>query len=461
MASKAHKPSRNAASGLAYRAGDNPQHSLCSAWIDREDSSYPWTSRLEGLAIGGTTPEKLSKAFLGARYWSKHWFIGSVLQLRFSFFHYGFAIKSEDKSAATAVKNWEKNNRKMYRRYARDCWREWLVQSNTVALWGDLRPPMVFRTEDCKFEDAFGIEKLTVNHRLTSSQIAKMKGLSRKEAAQLISGGGRMVLTHDAGGFDFAVVKREAAGWGFGWPDMMSLFDCTAQLQSLEVGDAALAQACRLVIEQHKLGHEIKAGMHSGSPAHFWTPKRQKAVESMLKGKTGHVRVTTNFDHTIDYPRPKPEAYAASRYESGITRLALWSMPLGQMVLMKSLNPYLLPLLKFQALSERDIIGEHMREVFIEALGAPDSTKITWSNECFNDSRIAADLIKFGLQSGPVSQGTFLEAAGCDQETEVERKKFESNLPKEAVEPIYDAAHGKPDKGQPGRKRGTKDGEGK
>jgi len=38
------------------------------------------------------------------------------------------------------------------------------------------------------------------------------------------------------------------------------------------------------------------------------------------------------------------------------------------MVLGKSLNPFLLPMLKFQAAGEREYQAEHLRQVFIEGL---------------------------------------------------------------------------------------------
>ena len=47
--------------------------------------------------------------------------------------------------------------------------------------------------------------------------------------------------------------------------------------------------------------------------------------------------------------------------ESGINRMALWAMPLGQILLGKSLNPFLLPVLDFRAAGEREYLAEHSR----------------------------------------------------------------------------------------------------
>jgi hypothetical protein len=65
--------------------------------------------------------------------------------------------------------------------------------------------------------------------------------------------------------FGFDVLKPERMGSGFGIPTITPLFVCSAQVQSLEVADAQLAAACRVVMEQHLMGHEIKSGIHPGS----------------------------------------------------------------------------------------------------------------------------------------------------------------------------------------------------
>jgi len=82
-----------------------------------------------------------------------------------------------------------------------------------------------------------------------------------------------------------------------------------------------------------------------------------------------------------------------------------------------------------------------------------------WSNKCFADGRIAADLSKMALAAGPLSQRSFLEEIGADQEEDWDRKEAEGAKSKKLTTPIYDAAHGPPKKGA-GRTPGTRDGEG-
>lgn len=410
------------------------------------------------LGIGADAPLDKPNQFVKARHWFKHqWFVRGVLLLKYAFFHYGFRLVAEDGSQPDKLKKWELNNRRMYRRYAREAWQEWLVQENVVALWmNNGRPPVAYPLERCEYTDAFGGERLKIRHGLNTQQIDELDVPAKVKA--VLKAKSEIVLTHHNGVFEFDVLKRERTGSGFGVPAVEPLFTVAAQLESLEVGDAQLAAAMRLVYEQHLMGYEIKTGIHAGSKANHWNKTRAQGFEKSIKGKTGHVKITTNFDHKINIGagRPDPKQFEGTRYDAGIQRIAVWAMPLGQMLLGRSLNPFLMPMLKVQALAEREYVGEHLAEVFVNALGAPAGTKVAWSNRVFSDPRVAADLLKTGLQAGPLSQGTFIEEAGYEIQTERERKEEEGALPKKQVEPIYDMHHGPPSKlkGKPG---GAKD----
>ena len=328
---------------------------MCAAWEGERV--------LDGFASIGRVEAELSKAqddpmdrprqFEKARHWFKHhWFIRSIILMRYHFFTFGFTVKSggppssredgtsafaeatADKSArhsATRVAEWEQNNRKMYRRYAREAWLEWLVQDNVVGLWRKAggRPPLAYPPERCGFNDLFGNETLTINHGVRQEQVTTIGAFSRSEQKEFLANPTELKLTHDHKVFGFDVLKRERTGSGFGIPTVAPLFVCAAQLQSLEVGDAQLAAACRTVMEQHAMGHEIRAGIHAGSKAHFWNKTRAQAFETSVKGKQGHIRITTNFDHQVKQAANWPGAgvYDAKRYEAGMNRMALWAMP--------------------------------------------------------------------------------------------------------------------------------------
>jgi hypothetical protein len=437
-------------------------------------SAWEGERLLDGFASIGRTEAELSKAqdnpldrprqFMKAReHWRHQWFVREITRLRFSFYHYGFKIVSEEKKARKAVKDWAKSNRRMYRKYAREAWLEWLVMDNVVGIWRvkGIKPPVVFPPECCHFSDLWGNEILKMRHQMTTEHITTIGAFSRTEQAAFASSkvAGELTLEHGGNVFDFDVLRRERTGAGFGVPTVADIFLPAAEATSLDAGLQTLSGACRYVMEQHLMGHEIKSGIHAGSPAHFYNKKRAEAFEKQTKGKTGHNRVATNFDHLVRQAAnwPDPKHFQDVRYSSAMMRFAVWSMPLGQMLFGKTLNPFLMTMLKVQAQAEREFMEEHLRTVFVQALGAPEETKVAWSNACFTDPRIAADMMKTGLAAGPTSQTTFQREAGMDPEEERENKSEESKLPEAETHPIYDAAHG-PDKLK-GRKSGSRDGD--
>ena len=173
-------------------------------------------------------------------------------------FTFGFAVKAEGTEGTQGTKRrvaeWERNNRRMYRRYAREAWLEWLVldppspgatEGRQHLAYCFLYPP-----ERCDFSDLFGSETLTINHGVRQEHITTIGAFSRSEQREFQANPTELKLTHDSKVFGFDVLKRERTGSGFGIPTVAPLFVCAAQLQSLEVGDAQLAAACRTVMEQ-------------------------------------------------------------------------------------------------------------------------------------------------------------------------------------------------------------------
>ena len=443
---------------------------MCSAWEGERVMD-------SGVGIGssiGRVEAELSKAqddpmdrphqFEKARHhWKKQWFIREITRMRYNFYHYGFTVRGDGGTNPPNIAKWEKNNRKMYRRYAREAWLEWLILDNVVGLWWrkGIHPPVVYPPERTKFKDLFGHETIEIRHGVTQEDITTIGAFSRSQAKQFETP--EIKIDHDNQVFGFDILRRERTGCGFGIPTIAPLFVCAAQMTSLEVGDAQLAAACRLVLEVHLKGHEIKAGLHAGSKANFWTAAWAKAMEKAITGRTGHVRTSQNFDYSVVQAAnwPDPKVYDEKRYASPLHRMALWSMPLGQMLDSGGQNPFLLLMLQQQARAEREYMAEHLKTVFIEAFGAPEDIEPMWGDECFTDPRVLADLLKTGLAAGPVSQRTFLESIGRNQEEEWERKQIEGAKGKKLTTPIYDAAHGPDDgKSKAGRKPGTKDGDG-
>jgi hypothetical protein len=427
---------------------------FCSAY---EEILHTDGLRLRGIDGAADVPSEIKRA----RYWFKYnAFIRTVILLRLVFFNFRMEVKAEESVGAAEVKKWFQSNRRRCLRYARDAWMEWLKADNAIAVWRkgkNVINPLIVNAEDVEYSDPFGIEKIILTHGLTSETIDKMVGLTPAEKAMLKLNS-RITIQHGDRLFEFEVLKRESIGRGLASPGMVSVFSAASQTESMEARDAVMSAAGRRVIEQHKIGHEIKSGLYAGRNTHFVKPADAKKVESALKGKLGFLPLVTNFDHEITYPALDTKQYDAKKYDGPLKRLSWWAMPLAQMILERALNPYLMDALKQQAEGEREWMEPHLVNVF-QAMGAPRGIKITWSNRCFKDARLAADLLKYGLQWGPLSQQTFMEEAGYDTETERDRKRVEAALPKSETNPLVDANHG--DKPIPGRKRGTADGQGK
>ena len=255
---------------------------MCSSSEGLSFTGSAWEGErvLDGFASIGRVEAELSKAqdnpmdrprqFEKAR----HWFIRAIILMRHNFFTFGFTVKAEDQGgrgsspsqrARERVAEWERNNRKMYRRYAREAWLEWLIQDNVVGLWRKQggHPPLAYPPERCEFSDLFGNEALSINHGVSQEHVTTIGAFSRSEQREFAASPKELKLTHDNKVFGFDVLKRERMGSGFGIPTIAPLFVCSAQVQSLEVADAQLAAACRVAMEQHLMGHEIKSGIRA------------------------------------------------------------------------------------------------------------------------------------------------------------------------------------------------------
>lgn len=423
---------------------------------------------VETLSFGkesGKQAEKLkANAFQKARRWSRHWFVASILQLRQAFFNYGFTLTAADKKDRDKLKAWKTDAKSEKMRewiadYTDDLWSEWLLLENVISFWRNASErPVLLNLEDCEYSDAFGSELLCIKHNLTTEQINKLKGWSEEEKKRLRAKN-VLEIGPDDELFHFKVSKRARAGLGLGWPSFMGIFEALGQGESLEVGDAIMAFAGRTVWEQHKIGHEVTAGVMAGTEKFHYNKKHADAFIKACKGKSGHHRVTTPFDHEISFPRVDPKNFDAARYASVIERLRWWSQPLAQMIDARGITPYLLRLLKMQARPAREKMGRHLTQTLNEVFEPPCRVLPAWSNHCFVDERLASDLLKAGLAAGPISQTTFAEEAGYDPELERERKTVEAGLPKAETYPIWDAAHGvNPVTGEmPGKPPGTQD----
>lgn len=461
---------------LSSRAGRNGHVRTPAYYSIVETTPLTGAEGNSGAFQASERPAGLTPAIKKARYWYRYaQIVRAIINTQRDFFNFGFEVKAVNKAEAGKLKGWlaEKSDlesagqlprqtrQAAIEKFVREAWLDLLVTSNIVALWRETsNRPMVYRAEDITFTDRFGEEKLTINHGLTSEEIRKGK-FTTVEKAELLKSP-QLTLTHDNEVFFFSVLKDERVGEGLSRPALEPVFQACAQFESHETGDSLLAASCRTVYEQHKMGHEIKAGPHAGMPTHFWKKNRADAFLRERKGKTGCWTWTGNFDHQVVPAAnwPDPKHFDVKKYESIIARFMLWGMPLTQMILGKSLNPNLMEVLRVQALAQRAFIEPFLNQVIGDAYDAPVPLRLFWSGGCFRDSRIAADLIKTAFAGGPLSQESLLELIGFAADAEREKKAAEAKLPEGETTPIFDAAHGpaKVSAGKAGRPAGMPDG---
>jgi len=460
---------------------------LCSAW-ELDSTSFAWDNRwgmpLEAAAVGAFAGDDVMRPptptiFQQARRWYRlHAFIRNVIHLKLGFYNYGLlgeqlvpvnpkkpdgekrlvvhpGIRAAESKDQDRVDRWKEKNAEELARVTIDVWLSFLMLRNVVSLWRKTGRVIIKPPESVTYKDDFGIEELTLKHGLTDEQIDGMPGLSKTEK-DLLRSSKTLKLTHeqdaigaspDAGRasrqFFFKVLKEEPVGMGFGWPDLVTLFHACSLNESLLVSDRQLANACRSVYEQHKLGHEIKSGNHAGSPAHFMKKERGDAVKNQIKSKAGHIQLATNFDHeiVIGAGRPKPEMFDTKRYAQVAEQMATWGMPFVQM-LNGQINPNLMTMARQLADTDRKRVRPYLTALLREALLAPAPITLQWDDSCFWDSRMLLDLLKAGVQAGPISQESFLRLTLGNPAQEREAKARDAELPDRLLLPAFDAAHG-------------------
>lgn len=450
-----------------------------SAW-ELDSTPFAWDNRwgipMEAAAAGAFSGDDVMRPptgtiFMQARRWHRlHAFIRNVVNFKLGLHNHGLlglrvlpglgkgknaeetveyhpGIRAVNGKDTERLNQWKAANAEEIGRVVLDAWLSFILVRNVVALamlpGGRviIKPP-----EGVKYKDIFGNEELTIKHGLTQSTIDGIPGLTKKQRARL-QAEPTLKITHDDPMFWFKVLKEEPVGMGFGWPDLATVFHACALTESLVVGDRQLADACRSVYEQHKLGHQIQSGNSAGSPVHFPDKKRFEATEKTIKSKKGHIQMATRFDHAIEIGagRPKAEQYDTKRYAEGVRQLAEWGMPYGQM-LQGVINPYLMTLAKAPALNDQQRMQPYLSEL-IGQLGAPGPVMMVWDHTCFLDARTLVDVMKAGMTGGPISGETFLRSVGLDPADERAAKGRDAELPPELTTPIFDPNHG----GRPGQ----------
>ena len=437
-----------------------------------------WFGDLNLWGAFPTTPTVYQKPrnqvfYMGRNWFERQVFLRQIILLRYALYNYGFELAGKDTKGTAAVQKWAAQkwfglpHLQLIKRFLRDVWMEWLIQDNVVAVWrkrkGGARP-LVYPVEHVSYSDDYGVERLGFAHGLSRQDVRLMEaGLDPEERKTLLQGKDINLVKQGAETtsdlFDFEVVKRSRFGFGLAWPQLRTVFNTVGAWESLELADWQLCDAMRTVYELHKVGHEIKNGPHAGSPQHFMKRTRREAVNRLIGNTKGTLatvkRLVVNFDHDITYPRPDPKQFAPERYTGMLDRLVHWSMPLGQMLYSKSVNPFLAPMLKAQAHTERELIGDFVSSVLIRTLGAPEDLRCVWSDDALQDARLLAETLKTGLTTGPLSDSTWLTRQGFDPEAERALKEEAQAHPVHQHLPIFNPGG----QGEGGRPEGKKDGQ--
>lgn len=420
------------------------------------DTSMFWFGDLNLWGAFPTAPtvyqKPRSQIFYATRNWfERQVFVKSVTLVRFALFNYKFKIVSTKTATEDRVEKWFKKNETNVLAFVRDCWNEWLIQDNAIAIWRNVdgARPIIFPTEHCTYNDEFGIERLSFAHGLTAETIRGMN-LPEKEK-RVFENQKQLDLTKQGNVYEqtlwkYEVLKRAKVGMGLAWPKLRSIFNTVSCWEDLELADWQLAESMRTIYEMHLIGHEIKNGPHAGKNTHFLKRVRADAVRKLIRNHNKLMarvlQLVVNFDHKIEWPRPDPKHFAQDRYEAAKERLIMWAGPLGLMLFSKTLNPFLMPIFKAEAMMERDYLRPFLQKILRETMGMHEDATIVWGEEVFWDSRLLLQVMKDGLTAGPLSQTTWMQTMGFSPDMERSFKDAENRLPDHQVTPIYDPAHG-------------------
>lgn len=432
------------------------------------ENACEWGGQEANFGLAGTLPavSEIREIMEKARYWSQYsHFIGQAVPLQASFLNYGFRVVAREKEDAKAIRDWQANDsalRHEIRQAVTYLVSDLLLMDNAVAFWtGKAKRVIVVPPERCTFTDVMGIPKIKIRLNWSKREL---------EAAQILD---PRYLSSEfepdpSKGEYFQVIKRARTGYGFAVPSMFSLLRTLDAHSNLEVGDQLWSFATRRLVCMWKIGHEIRNGPRAGHGTWFYNSTRAKALKRAVENKLGHMDVVVNFDTESEYLMIDPKVFAEARYEGLWSRIRQWLGPLG--MIMQDPQAISAAMIMYRTLvaDRRAELAPLLEKIVTDAFVPPKPVVVRWSNQCFNDPRIAAELMKIGLSAGPVSQWSFANECGLDPEYERSRKSEEAKLAESEetageVLPIFSPAHGKrPGQTDPsganGRPAGTRDG---
>lgn len=361
-------------------------------------------------------------------------FVGELVDGRTAFYNYGLKIQV----AGKALDPDAEENEKVFA-YSNHLVRDRQVYTSAVTVWEPGKRIYLLRPEDCDYSNAAGTEKLVYHHGYSEAQwkTSGMPGPYRPTLEFL-----------PVPGRKWRVLTDGRDGCGFGAPSMYRVFKPLGQMCSMEVGEELLGMKNRQWIRKHKMGWEIKAGPAAGkiNSDNGFSVKRAKKIQADLKSnELGWVEQVTQFDDKMELHGVEAKWYDNRKWATVFDRLMVWGGPLAMILMGKGLNPDLMGLFRVQAGGFRNALRPYLTTVLRGYFGK--EVKVTWSDRCFTNPRLALDMMKFLATKGPLSDTTALSSSGFDADEEGALKDKEFKDPAHRHRPLYDPAH---DRTQPG-----------
>ncbi len=415
------------------------------AWEGRRDGAIGLPGRPAlpdpGMALG---EDQLAHAFRLAEHHGRYneW-VGLITELTIAFAVHQWRLvlgnSEPGRNQAAALERWRHRNQELLQDLHREIWQDWMIFNTAIVAKLPLAEarPMLLPPYNVRYSNRLGIEKLDYIHSLTMTEL---DALPRSWLHAFL--GGRLSL-HKLPGARFRVLTDARLGDGLGPPSMARVFHACDTAASLAAADGTLAEASRKVLRQHKLGYEIRTGQLAGSNQNHAKPKRVKDVQSAFAGRAGMMEFADNFDHEVLLHAVDPRFFDPKRLETLERRFFIWGSPVGQMIFTRGgIAPFLMPILRVRIEAMRARVGAFFNYVVNELLNPPVELVVKYDTRILRDDRLAAEMLKFSLNSGLSSQRTARGDAGLDDEEERMIKEEESRQAMAVKVPAFDPNHG-------------------
>lgn len=401
-------------------------------WADHARTVRPWDADEDA-----PPPE----VFRRTRVWHReNFFVRGLFPRLVDFVNHGLTVELTNKAGkkGRSAEPWlTPARRSAIRGFVRRALAEALMQDNLLVFWRENFAakgiaPQLLPPERVRFWDSHGEPLVKYRVALAPEQLDTLApALQRRYQDGEVTFGDAAHATFNRLNPALAETvrtwKTSAPGHGLAWPALVAAFRTCAQSDSMEVGEEQYAFAGRLVVRQHKVGHEIKGGPKAGNPTNFYKAERGRVIKPFFRGAVGFREWVGNFDHSVELLWTDPKKYDAKKWETVRDRLVDWAGPLGRMLTARGVTPDLANALQVQCQAIREDLREFLQEVCEQAFDAPHAVRLRWKSDCFRSARLQAELLKFGVTTGPTSLRTFAETVHGDDalDREMEHKADE------------------------------------